>query len=389
MTHTDEGPPRVLTSRFEQALLLAAEWHRPQRRKGSGTPYLAHLLGVASLALEFGATEDEAVAALLHDALEDGPVNTGLHPQQIRAHLSERFGEDVLAIVEACTDDSPNPGESKRPWRQRKDAYVRALKAKPESARLVAASDKLYNARAILTDVHAHGNSVFGRFSASTQETLWYYRAVTHALRPQGGERAEYAHLVAELTRTVDRLVRRALPATVVLLGPPGVGKGTVGENFARGHGWRYLSTGEELRGRKDGTFDEAMRSGGLVADDVVNGIVEDAIASERPLLLDGYPRNVEQAEHLTARLHALGRSAAVVVLLTAGEDTLMQRLLGRSGALGRADDNEETIRRRFDTYRLQTRPLVEHYGEQGALREIDGEGTPEEVAARLAELLS
>ncbi|WP_027483247.1 HD domain-containing protein [Deinococcus pimensis] len=215
MTQTDQRPPRDLSSRFEEALLLAAEWHRPQFRKGSGTPYLAHLMGVASLALEFGASEDEAIAALLHDALEDGPANTGLTPYAIRAQLRERFGEEVLAIVEACTDDSPNPGEAKRPWRERKEAYVRALASKSGGARLVAASDKLYNARAILTDFHALGDSVFERFSASKGETLWYYRAVTAALQPRDGEREEYVQLVSELERTVDRLVELASPTTL------------------------------------------------------------------------------------------------------------------------------------------------------------------------------
>jgi (p)ppGpp synthase/HD superfamily hydrolase len=148
----------MLSDRFTQALTLAAELHATQLRKGTKIPYLSHLLGVASLALEQGANEDEAIAALLHDAVEDqGGIVT---LDQIRA----QFGEPVALLVEGCSDTLQTP---KPPWKIRKEAYLEHLRHSSSSVRLISACDKLHNARAILADLRVHGNAVWSRFSSS------------------------------------------------------------------------------------------------------------------------------------------------------------------------------------------------------------------------------
>ncbi len=130
-----------MTSRFEDALVLAAQLHREQRRKGSNVPYVSHLLAVSSLVIEHGGDEDQAIAALLHDAIEDqgGP--------RARAEILRRFGERVTGIVEGCTDSQTIP---KPPWKERKLAYIAGISEKSPSVLLVCAADKLHNARSIL-----------------------------------------------------------------------------------------------------------------------------------------------------------------------------------------------------------------------------------------------
>jgi (p)ppGpp synthase/HD superfamily hydrolase len=183
-----------LSARFDQALLLAAELHREQHRKGSGTPYLSHLLGVAAIALEYGANEDEAIAALLHDAVEDqgGPPTL----ERIR----RAFGDGVAEIVWGCTDTDDTV---KPPWRARKEAYIRHLAGASASVRLVSGSDKLHNVRTLVADHRAHGDAVFQRFKGGKDGTLWYYRALVTTL----GE-AERNALVDELERVVIELER-------------------------------------------------------------------------------------------------------------------------------------------------------------------------------------
>lgn len=186
-----------LSERFTEALTFAAELHADQVRKGSGTPYLAHLLGVASLVLEYGADEDEAIAALLHDAIEDrGGVQT-------RAEIYRRFGDRVTAIVDGCTDSDTEP---KPPWRHRKEAYIARLPHASKSVRLVSAADKLYNARSILKDYQLVGESLWERFSGGKEGSLWYYRAIVNVFR-QG----EPHPLVDELERVVVELERITL----------------------------------------------------------------------------------------------------------------------------------------------------------------------------------
>ncbi|WP_121456557.1 HD domain-containing protein [Azonexus fungiphilus] len=161
----------MLTEKFAAAVNMAATAHAKQVRKGSNTPYIAHPLGVASLVLEFGGDEEQAIAGLLHDVIEDGG------PQFIEP-IREQFGERVLSMVEACTDGIPDAKGVKAPWRERKEKYLDHLGATATDALLVSAADKLYNARAILDDLldPSVGRAVFERFSASKEETLWYYR---------------------------------------------------------------------------------------------------------------------------------------------------------------------------------------------------------------------
>jgi (p)ppGpp synthase/HD superfamily hydrolase len=187
----------VLSARFEEALPFAARLHRDQVRKGSKAPYVSHLLGVAAIVLEHGGNEDEAIAALLHDAVED----QGGAPMLIA--IRERFGDEVAAIVEGCTDTKP-------PWRPRKEAYVAHVASASPSVRLVSAADKLHNARSILDDYRSHGDAVWDRFSGGKQGTLWYYRALVEAFRSHG-----VTPLLEELDRVVREIERLASP------GPP------------------------------------------------------------------------------------------------------------------------------------------------------------------------
>ena len=161
----------MLTERIGQALTLAVEAHNGQLRKGTSIPYVAHVMGVASIALEFGADEDQAIAALLHDVLEDA----GSHFAQI---IAERFGERVLTIVQGCTDGVPDAAGRKTDWHERKRAYIAHLGQASEDVLLVSGSDKLHNARAILSDLHTIGVAVFERFSTKKIGSMWYYRSL-------------------------------------------------------------------------------------------------------------------------------------------------------------------------------------------------------------------
>jgi (p)ppGpp synthase/HD superfamily hydrolase len=183
-----------LTARFEEALLYACQLHARQVRKASNVPYVAHLLSVAAIALEHGATEDEAIAALLHDAIEDqGGVPTG-------AEIRRRFGGEVADIVEGCTDADTIP---KPPWRARKEKYLAHLPTASASVQLVSAADKLHNARSLVADYRLHGENLWERFSGGRDGTLWYYRAVVIALG-----RTPISELVSELDRVVGELER-------------------------------------------------------------------------------------------------------------------------------------------------------------------------------------
>lgn len=184
-----------LTSRFEEALAYANRLHSGQTRKGTRIPYIAHLLGVAGIAIEYGANEDEAIAALLHDAVEDqgGP--------RTREEIRRRFGPAVAAIVDGCTDTDTIP---KLPWRKRKEDYIAQLRTASNSVRLVSAADKLHNARSTLADYRAEGEAVWKRFTGGREGTLWYYRALVDTLRAAGPTPLveELDCVVAELERT-------------------------------------------------------------------------------------------------------------------------------------------------------------------------------------------
>lgn len=182
----------ILSERFTEALTFATQLHATQIRKGSGVPYIAHLLGVASIALEYGANEDEAIAALLHDAIEDqGGATT-------REEIRRRFGDTVTEIVDGCTDSDATP---KPPWRQRKEAYLAHIPTASPSVRLVSSADKLHNARSILNDYRLVSDSLWERFKGGKEGTLWYYRSLVTAFQTSGS-----TPLIEELDRVISEL---------------------------------------------------------------------------------------------------------------------------------------------------------------------------------------
>ena len=199
--------PPLLGPKFDEALIYASVLHARQRRKGGGIPYMAHLLGVAAIVLEDGGSEPEAIAALLHDAVED-------HPQggATEREILERFGSQVHRIVLACTDSDPTlaKGQLKEAWKARKLRYIEHLRHQTDPDVLrVALADKLYNARSIINDMRLVGDEVFQRFSVPKAQTIWYYREVTEALRAASGDRSR---LVRELRALVVAMERGVEP---------------------------------------------------------------------------------------------------------------------------------------------------------------------------------
>ena len=178
--------------KFEGALVYAAHLHRDQLRKGTDVPYVTHLLAVAATVGENGGTEDEVVAALLHDAPEDQGGEETL------GYIRAQFGNEVAEIVAGCTDTLEEP---KPPWRGRKEAYLEHVRFASPSVRLVSAADKLHNARSILADLRALGEELWGHFTGGRDGTLWYYRALTDAYKKAGND-----PLVEELDRVVGEI---------------------------------------------------------------------------------------------------------------------------------------------------------------------------------------
>jgi (p)ppGpp synthase/HD superfamily hydrolase len=166
----------VLTDRFDRALLYATHVHGGQVRKGTDTPYVAHLLAVAATVLEYGGDEDLAIAALLHDSAEDQGGAARLED------VRNRFGERVARIVEACSDSLADTakGERKAHWQERKETYIAHLLKADEDILRVSLADKVHNARAILRDLRKPdiGEKVWARFSVPKEKTLWYYRSL-------------------------------------------------------------------------------------------------------------------------------------------------------------------------------------------------------------------
>ena len=194
----DRAQPMDLGPRFDEALAYASKLHRHQRRKGGNIPYVAHLLAAAALVLDHGGDEDEAIAALLHDAIEDqGGLAT-------RDEIERRFGTRVAGIVEGCTDTDVTP---KPPWEARKRAFIDGLATASDSVRLVCAADKLHNARSTLRDYRRLGDEVWERFSGGKQGSLWYHQALVEALRRPGT-----TPLIEELGEVVSELVTLAGP---------------------------------------------------------------------------------------------------------------------------------------------------------------------------------
>ncbi len=187
----------MLTERFEQALTFATQVHAKQKRKGTDIPYVSHLLAVCSLVLEHGGKEDEAIAALLHETVEDqgGPA--------VYRKIVEQFGQKVADIVLGCTDSDQTP---KPPWTQRKKAYIEQIAHAPPAVRPVSASDKLHNIRCILADFRRHGPEAFKKFVKGMHGTVWYYRTLSDAFLAAKPPAAP--HLLEELERNVHELER-------------------------------------------------------------------------------------------------------------------------------------------------------------------------------------
>lgn len=181
-----------LTERFQDAFGFAATLHARQKRKGTDIPYLSHLMGVTALVLENGGDEDQAIAALLHDAVEDqGGLKT---LEEIR----QRFGQHVAEIVDGCTDAYTIP---KPPWKQRKQDYLTHLhQASPEIVR-VSLADKLHNARSISADLQRYGVSTWRRFNGGREGTLWYYHSLVDIFVKRSS-----SPMVAELQRAVEAI---------------------------------------------------------------------------------------------------------------------------------------------------------------------------------------
>ena len=181
-----------LGPRFLRAFVFAAEKHSGQRRKASNIPYIAHLMGVASLVFEAGGDEDLAIAALLHDVVED----CGGAP--MLKEIRRRFGSRVARVVDGCTDADTDP---KPPWRERKETYIRHLKKADVDTRLVSAADKLNNVRSIVMDYREIGESVWSRFNGGREGTLWYYRTLRDEFL-----RRKRNRITRELDLAVDEL---------------------------------------------------------------------------------------------------------------------------------------------------------------------------------------
>jgi len=186
--------PSAISPSFHAAFEFAAAKHGGQTRKGKSVPYIAHLMSVSSIVLEAGGDEDCAIAALLHDVVEDCGGMPVLH------EVRERFGAKVAHIVEGCTDSFTDP---KPPWRQRKEDYLARLQTEDQETRLGSASDKLDNARSILLDYRDVGETLWQRFQGGREGALWYYRALSNEFNRQGTSR-----IAAELERVVSEMER-------------------------------------------------------------------------------------------------------------------------------------------------------------------------------------
>lgn len=188
-----------LGTRFETALAVTARLHRRQRRKGGEIPYVAHLLAVTALVLEHGGCEDEAIAALLHDAVED-------QGGEATAETIERlFGERVRALVDACTDAAMGSPAAQLPWRRRKEAHLERLAGADDAVILIVTADKLHNLRAIVSDYKGLGERLWSRFVGGREGTVWYYRRINEVVchdAPPGLAR-QYREALDELVAIV------------------------------------------------------------------------------------------------------------------------------------------------------------------------------------------
>lgn len=179
---SDRTDSPLLTDRFTAATAYALDHHRTQIRKGSGVPYASHLFAVAAIVLEMGGSEDEAIAGLLHDVVEDGGGPTAA------AEIRERWGDDVADWVLANSDSTTGSIEGKEDWMTRKERYVAGIATKPIEAVRVSIADKLHNSRMIVADGRAAGDELWDRFTADGPQTLWYYEALLAAFEDRRDE---------------------------------------------------------------------------------------------------------------------------------------------------------------------------------------------------------
>jgi (p)ppGpp synthase/HD superfamily hydrolase len=188
----------ILTDRFDRALLYATHVHGGQVRKGTSTPYVAHLLAVSATVLEYGGDEDLAIAGLLHDAVEDQGGKARLED------VRNRFGDRVARVVAACSDSLADTakGERKADWQKRKEDYIAHLGTADEDVLRVSLADKVHNARAILRDLRKHdvGEHIWSRFSQPREKTLWYYRSLAEKFRERWpSQLANELHEIVEM----------------------------------------------------------------------------------------------------------------------------------------------------------------------------------------------
>jgi len=186
----------ILSDRYQAALAHAFELHQGQYRKGSRTPYLSHLLTVSALVMENKGDEDQAIAALLHDAVED---RGGL---PVLESIRREFGERVADIVDGCTDSYAQP---KEPWKGRKTAYLNKLKSADDSIVLVSLADKVHNARSILIDLKYGDASVWDKFKGGKEDTLCYYQSLVELF-----DKTSFTILKNELSQLVDEITNIA-----------------------------------------------------------------------------------------------------------------------------------------------------------------------------------
>jgi hypothetical protein len=281
-------PAPLLSERFDLAYLMAAAHHRAQLRKGTAVPYVSHLLAVASIVLEMGGTEDEAIGALLHDYVEDGGGPAGLE------RIRRAFGADVARIVEANTDTDEEP---KPPWRERKEAYIAAIAAKRPDELRVSLADKLHNARAILLDYRTHGEALWARFKAGEGASVrWYYEALRDAfaerrdaLGPGAGPALDELDRVVETLRALAGAAEAPAPASEPASEPEPAPEG-------------QAAKGSRLQ------IQRAVEENRRALDDAILGAFADLAGAElewrSPLAQDGY-REYRDSEFLAR----IGRS--------------------------------------------------------------------------------
>ncbi|MEM9925246.1 MAG: HD domain-containing protein [Cyanobacteria bacterium P01_D01_bin.50] len=182
-----------LTAKFETALVYAIRLHENQTRKMSGVPYISHLMSVSALVLEAGGNEDEAIAALLHDSVEDRGGS------QTREQIRKIFGDEIVAIIDGCTESDTYP---KPPWEERKQKYLENLRHATPSVRRVSLADKLHNARSLLEGRQKFGDETWTKFKGGKEKTLWFYRSLIEVYQQTGSD-----WMTSEFTRVASELI--------------------------------------------------------------------------------------------------------------------------------------------------------------------------------------